>query len=935
MEPAEDPRQPMDRTLAHGALSGPQMNPNPHGDPTMVGFSSGAGDLMGSHDLSAELMGSPDHTQFAPPSQPAPVPDRTLVGQPGPQAPSQPRGKEDRAVSSTRFQMLGVLGEGGMGKVFRARDLQIEGRSVALKVLHPQYSRDPRFRELFFQEIRAAQGFVSPHAVQIRDTGQMQDGSLFLTMDLVAGESLARKLRREGVLTPRHAFEIARQILLGLHSGHEQGLVHRDVKPSNVMLVARVPKTPENPFGVGVRLLDFGIAGLSQELEAGPPVGTPKYMSPEQVQGQRLDARSDLFAVGVVLFEMLSGTRPFDGETVEEVETSILETRVQPLVHDLKGLPRGIRKILVKALRKDRKKRYQSAEGFIKAIERSGVLEAEERLGVAPKIGMGLMAALIGAEGVYIYQQRQELEQRQGKDDGSRAALTLQLSEQGAELDRLQDQNSDLQGRLSVLQERLTDEGDLDTRFVDLQRDYDKLTEEKATLQRRNEELERRATELGSVRFEVQPNAKTAACFDEVLKRIDHGAGQSALELLKDRASKDDVFTVDGVDGRATVYLLAECAALLERAEAEGGDQGAVDSAAGLLARIRAEQESFLLEANGWLGMTAQGQEPVDRPAALLRTLEGLDVRLGEARERNASSEEALRLLISEGPPDQDPQTAFAYAERHGMEPVQELAQRLADHLDATAVQEGWLDPTTLASFEHFGAWRDWLAGPGSALRTSSADHLRTLVCAYSWYVERAGEPVFAELVAEVPELASAEPHHAWRAQLALQIALSKSEAYPLGPESTAVMRHTWSESGATLWFLERLEARTSEGWRIERRIHDAAGNTTGRPQSYGVTRMEDAFFVEGIKGLDLRSADRSVQVALFHGSEADPLPGRAWVNDLDVAGYEQALGAEPVPCLFLESGATELWFSPKFGLVREVRSGVYEREQVFYNAFQ
>ena len=277
-----------------------------------------------------------------------------------------------------RFEVLEPIGEGGMGQVFLVRDRQIENRRVALKLIKEGLSSQPRFRNAFFTEIRSAQEFVSQHAVQIRDCGELPGGQLFLTMDFVEGESLSSLLKREKSLMPRHALEIARQVLVGLASGHEKGYVHRDVKPGNVMLAARTPKTGDNPHGVKVGLLDFGIAGLGTEFKEGRGPGTPFYMSPEQVQGQPLDSRSDLFAVGVMLFEMISGTRPFDGRTVDEVTTSVLETDPTPLVQQLDGVKKPVKKLLRKALHKSREKRYASAADFIQAIESCTAFRARE-----------------------------------------------------------------------------------------------------------------------------------------------------------------------------------------------------------------------------------------------------------------------------------------------------------------------------------------------------------------------------------------------------------------------------------------------------------------------------------------------------------------------------------------------------------------------------
>ena len=137
------------------------------------------------------------------------------------------------------------------------------------------------------------------------------------------------------------------------------------------------------------------------------------------------------------------------------------------------------------------------------------------------------------------------------------------------------------------------------------------------------------------------------------------------------------------------------------------------------------------------------------------------------------------------------------------------------------------------------------------------------------------------------------------------------------------------------MWFLERLHQKSDEGWRIERRIYDVVGDTTGRPQSYVVTRLEDAYFVEGIKGLDLRAAESSVRVGSLRLESDESFPEKQWVRDLDLAAYTAEVRSGPIPCLIVQAGSTELWFSPRFGLVRESRQRVYEREQVFYSAFR
>ncbi|MFT5155313.1 MAG: hypothetical protein ACI841_005324, partial [Planctomycetota bacterium] len=326
----------------------------------------------------------------------------------------------EQTLIAGRFEVLKTLGEGGMGKVYLVRDSQIEGRQVAMKLLRSRYSSNSQFRTLFFQEIRAAQNFVSENVVQVRDCGQMEDGKLFLTMDFVPGEDLSHLLKREKKITVRHALEITRQMLLGLHSGHEQGFIHRDIKPGNVILASQVPKTDENPMGVGVRLLDFGIAGLVEEMGEGMHAGTPSYMSPEQAKGQRLDPRSDLFAVGIVLFQMISGERPFTGKTKKEVTNSIIETNLSPIIRALDELPKPVRKLLEKALSKNRDKRYQSAIEFAEAIEDSSAYKLVGEVSPFVKLSLAAMTVVAGMAGGLLWKGQQELGSQEDRLEGLR-----------------------------------------------------------------------------------------------------------------------------------------------------------------------------------------------------------------------------------------------------------------------------------------------------------------------------------------------------------------------------------------------------------------------------------------------------------------------------------------------------------------------------------
>lgn len=577
------------------------------------------------------------------------VPEPALSSAPG-DPPARPRPVSGKAlVFADRFEVVRELGAGGMGRVYLVRDRQIEGRQVALKVLHPKLSRNKRFRELFFQEIHAAQGFVSENVVQVRDTGQMKDGTLFLTMDMVEGESLDRMLSRESSLSARHALEITRQILTALASGHEQGFVHRDVKPSNVMLAARVPKSDDNPFGVGVRLLDFGIAGLVAEVGEGQVVGTPRYMSPEQVQGQRLDARSDLFAVGIILYEMLSGSRPFDGKTPQEIQTAVLETKISPLITRLERVPEATRKIVAKALQKDRAKRFQSAAEFIKAIEKSEAFK--EPKGV-PAWVAGLLLLTTGAaaaEGYLLVEKEKSLEAKQSEINSilenktSDVQAASQLSEKarleyegrlaekdneiarlGRELTNTSDALIRQQGSLDLCE---SDKIEATTKYQDEKKLREKLEGRIALLEADNEKIKEEQARLR----QNQDPGFLASNFYDVLIRKALGTPREALQAIENaRAVGDEPIPFD--QGRGHVDSVVEAAAAVEVAEGHllpfADDPGAPalavqDKQAAFEALVLARQkltdaertaQDFAQDALPWLDFALDSDGPAAGP---------------------------------------------------------------------------------------------------------------------------------------------------------------------------------------------------------------------------------------------------------------------------------------------------------------------------------
>ncbi|HEX6104064.1 MAG TPA: serine/threonine-protein kinase, partial [Gemmatimonadales bacterium] len=255
--------------------------------------------------------------------------DRRLAGVRVPFAAEPPARDPLGLAGSTlsHFRVIEPLGSGGMGVVYRAEDTRLE-RTVALKLPHAEHRLDTSWRERFLREGRSAAALDHPNLCQIYEVGETSDGRPFLAMPLYPGETLQARLEREGPLPVPVALAIAREIAAGLAALREAGIAHRDLKPGNVMLL---------PDG-RVRILDFGLARAKDVTltDAGVRQGTVAYMSPEQVRGDDVDGRADLWALGVVLYEMLTGRRPFDGDHYVSVAHAI--------VHEAPARPSALRR---------------------------------------------------------------------------------------------------------------------------------------------------------------------------------------------------------------------------------------------------------------------------------------------------------------------------------------------------------------------------------------------------------------------------------------------------------------------------------------------------------------------------------------------------------------------------------------------------------------
>ena len=275
-----------------------------------------------------------------------------------------------------RYQILEKIGEGAMATVYRAHDPSIN-RPLAIKFLHANFSLDPEYRSRFLREARAAGMLSHPNIVTIFDVGEIE-GRPYIAMELLEGGPLGDEKQTGHGLPIREVLDVGIQLAKALDYAHSKGIVHRDIKPSNIL----------RPQGSGtIKVTDFGIARMdtsdkTDQTRVGTVLGTPNYMSPEQTMGQKVDFRSDLFSAGVVLYELLTGKRPFDADSVVTLVLRIAKEDPKPIDQLRKDVPASLRRVVDRCLNKLPERRFQSgrelAEALIK-VSRETSEEADRR----------------------------------------------------------------------------------------------------------------------------------------------------------------------------------------------------------------------------------------------------------------------------------------------------------------------------------------------------------------------------------------------------------------------------------------------------------------------------------------------------------------------------------------------------------------------------
>jgi serine/threonine-protein kinase len=271
-------------------------------------------------------------------------------------------------VLDAKYQVDRLIGKGGMGNVYEAKHLHM-GLPVAIKILHPHLVTDSTAVERFRREARSARTVNHPNAISIMDFGVTSDNILYLAMELINGISLQEVLKKETTIDFTRAVKMMHQVCLAVDAAHQKAIIHRDLKPDNILILDY--GTPAEK----VKVIDFSIAKMKESgkdpnlTSAGVVVGTPQYISPEQAQGLELDSRSDIYSLGIILYQMLTGNVPFTGKTSAMLLMQHIQAKPKPPREVKPEIPLKLEAVILKALSKQAKDRQQTAAELAKELE--------------------------------------------------------------------------------------------------------------------------------------------------------------------------------------------------------------------------------------------------------------------------------------------------------------------------------------------------------------------------------------------------------------------------------------------------------------------------------------------------------------------------------------------------------------------------------------
>lgn len=798
---------------------------------------------------------------------------------------------------AARFAAVEVLFEGREGKTYRARDRSREGREVSLSVLLARVGRPPQAIEGFFQDLRTAQSLVSPHLVEIVDVGGLEDGRLFVATELVQGESLATRLAREGELRVDVALEIARQTLAALAVAHAKALAHGAIEPRHVWLAARVPKTPENPDGIHVRLAGFGLATLL----ASDPIDTVGVAAPS--------IAGDLAAVAALVERMVGQSGAADprvralasrvGARGEDARALAVAVQPKPAPRVGSALPRwaiaGLAVLGIAAL----------TEGFLYL----------EQLGDNKKLAyLNTQAELERARAVreqeqYCAVKMEELHERIKQRDEQITELGLKLERELAAASQRADA-----GQAREELERIRRE------LEDTKGEREKLAASLAETQSLAQELER---EKQRILVESTPGARAARGFDRLLLLADQGHGKEALTHYEELA-RTDALGAGSERAAAWMRSFATAAAALEESR-DGEHPGkSLEDARRALGEIAALERAFAIEAGAWRTASVDDGSDVDRAAAGEAALAALAARVQDAARALERAHLEDWKHVQTLPQTSAPGPILAHVARFECAHLDEWGAAVASQLELELVKRGALDVKALCASDLLGEWRE--AG-------ASAAPLADWIAARAWYCEEATLAEDAPIVA--PKLARTEPHADWRAAMALQRGLAASPGFPLPAGWIAVWRDSDLLRKTTAWYVDELVAESGEdtrrNWEIRRAVYVGDGLTPSNAQRVLLARRDHEFTRAGKVILDVKSHASSLKVGAWRADPAIALPAKSWFPSQDeLATFRAELARGDVPALIASDGTMTRWFSPELGLVREEAPGVFRMELVY-----